>query len=115
MKITNLKRKLFDCALVALVVVLFYIFNIPCLFKLFFGIPCPGCGITRAWLSLLRLDFRSAFRFNPMFWSVPLLAWLYLIDFKPFKSKWLNCALMSLLLGGFLVSQIINLIKQLPS
>ena len=32
-----------------------------------FGIPCPSCGMTRAFLSLLRLDIVSAFRFNPAF------------------------------------------------
>ena len=26
------------------------------------GVPCPGCGMTRAWLQALRLDFAGAFR-----------------------------------------------------
>lgn len=36
-----------------------------CPFKLLLGIDCPGCGLTRAALALLRLDFAAAFRFNP--------------------------------------------------
>ena len=32
-----------------------------------------GCGMTRAYLSLLRLDFASAFRYHPLF-VVPAIA-----------------------------------------
>lgn len=37
------------------------------------GIPCPGCGLSRAYLALLELDFAGAFRYHPLFWAVPLL------------------------------------------
>lgn len=33
-----------------------------------FGIPCPGCGLTRATLALLRGDVRTAFQFHPLVW-----------------------------------------------
>ncbi len=39
---------------------------IPCLFRKFTGFYCPGCGITRMFLSILRLDFYQAFRYNPL-------------------------------------------------
>ena len=32
------------------------------------GMPCPGCGLTRATLALLRGDVSGAFRFHPLFW-----------------------------------------------
>ena len=36
--------------------------------------PYPaGCGMTRAYLSLLKLDIASAFRYHPLFWMPPLL------------------------------------------
>lgn len=44
-----------------------------CLMKDIFGIPCPACGMTRAFYSLMMLDIRSAFYFNPAFWTVPLM------------------------------------------
>jgi uncharacterized protein DUF2752 len=32
------------------------------------GIPCPGCGLTRATLSLLHGDVRQALHFHPLVW-----------------------------------------------
>lgn len=39
-------------------------FGIPCLFRLATGLKCPGCGVSRMCLSLLRLDFRAAWHYN---------------------------------------------------
>ncbi len=36
-----------------------------------FGVPCPGCGMSRALLCALRLDFAGAFHYHPLFWIVP--------------------------------------------
>ena len=40
-----------------------------------FGIPCPGCGLTRATLALLHGDVRAALHFHPL---VFLLAPLFI-------------------------------------
>lgn len=43
------------------------------------GISCAGCGMSRAWLALLRLDLASAFAYHPLFWlPVPAAAVLLL-------------------------------------
>lgn len=49
-----------------------YLLDIGCVFRLMTGIPCPGCGMTRAWLAALRLDFAAAFAYHPLFWVVPV-------------------------------------------
>ena len=42
-------------------------FSLPeiCTAKRVFGIPCPGCGLTRAFVSISHGEFSRAWRFNP--------------------------------------------------
>lgn len=37
-----------------------------CFFRFYTGLPCPGCGLTRAFLALLRGDWRGSFRYHPL-------------------------------------------------
>ena len=56
-----------------------------CLFKALIGIPCPACGMTRAYTALLSLDPAKAFYYAPGWWTVPiavLLGFLALFDKK---------------------------------
>ncbi len=61
--------------------------GIPCFFHLVTKLNCPGCGNTRAVLSILRLDFVSAFKYNLMFLpEVFYLLWVYsLASFRYIK------------------------------
>lgn len=43
-----------------------------------FGIVCPCCGTSRAWLSFLSGNIRQAFRYNFFFWLVPILVLLFI-------------------------------------
>lgn len=60
---------------------LFIIFLIGyrCPFQAILGISCPGCGMTRAFLSLAHLDISKAFYYHPLFWMVPLfiIVWIF--------------------------------------
>ncbi|MBO5060069.1 MAG: DUF2752 domain-containing protein [Clostridia bacterium] len=44
----------------------------PCPIYGFVGVPCPTCGMTRAWRLFLELDIRAALRMHPLFF-VPLV------------------------------------------
>lgn len=59
--------------IIILIIALYILFYGKCLFKELFNIPCPLCGITRAYKSLLELDIRQAFNYHPLFWFIPLL------------------------------------------
>lgn len=43
---------------------------VPCVFRLITGFKCPGCGISRMCLSLLHLDFSTAWGYNPAVMSL---------------------------------------------
>ena len=47
------------------------LFGWNCPIKYLIGVPCPGCGLSRALAALLRLDFRTALRFHPMVFVLP--------------------------------------------
>lgn len=47
----------------------------PCSFQQVTGYPCPGCGGTRAFFSLLSFDVISSFKFHPF---VPYTALFFL-------------------------------------
>lgn len=58
---------------IVLIYAVFDLVGIGCPIKFVTGISCLGCGMTRAWLSVLRLDFAAAFYYHPLF-LLPLVA-----------------------------------------
>ena len=48
-----------------------------CPLRFFFGLCCPGCGMTRAALSILKLDFLSAFHYHPLIFIMPICVLVY--------------------------------------
>ena len=56
--------------------------GITCIFVELFNIPCPGCGMTRAVLSLLKLDFVSAVRYNAVVFFMPYVFVYVFIDVR---------------------------------
>ncbi len=69
-----------------------YISGVGCPIKFVTGISCPGCGITRAVISALKLDFYDAFYFYPPIVLLPIFT-MFLIFGKrmPEKHKNLFC------------------------
>ncbi|MCL2499329.1 MAG: DUF2752 domain-containing protein [Defluviitaleaceae bacterium] len=52
---------------------LFFGIGFPCVFYWGVGVPCPACGLTRAFINAVRLDFGQAFAYHPLFIIVPIL------------------------------------------
>ena len=63
-------------------------FNIKCLIKTSIGIPCPGCGMTRAWIEAISLNFHEAFKFHPLFLLAPVIIILIIIRSKESIDKY---------------------------
>ncbi len=45
-------------------------FAIPCIFYRITGLQCPGCGVTRMCLAIMRLDFKSAYHYNRLLFMI---------------------------------------------
>lgn len=56
---------------------------VTCIFKTVTGIYCPACGMTRAFLSILRFDFLDACYQNLL--SIPLLCFIIFSTFRLLK------------------------------
>lgn len=71
------------CLVCVVVIIMLYVTGIGCLFKYATGVSCPACGITRAYVSLLRGDILGAFRYHPLFWLAPVVCLSMFEDIQP--------------------------------
>lgn len=78
-------KKITAICVILLFFFVMYLFDITCPIKAIFGFPCPACGTTRAMMSLLRLDFRSYFNYNPT--ALLLAVAFFLVLFGDKESK----------------------------
>lgn len=59
-------------------ITLFSNIKIKCISKLLFNVSCPACGLTRAFKSMMKLDFIKAFYYNPL--SIIILIFLVFLN-----------------------------------
>lgn len=52
-----------------------------CPIDLIFGVPCPGCGLTRAVMLVFRGDFVGAFSMHPLVFTLPVIGALLIAAF----------------------------------
>ncbi len=92
---------------VAAFYVLLYLHGITCPIKWFTGISCAGCGMTRAWISVLQGKISRAFYFHPLFWILPAAAAVWLAHVGrliPDKVwKWLSRITLAIFLTVYVV------------
>ena len=97
--------------------------GIPCLFLMFTGLPCPGCGMTRAFQQILRWNWVDAFNYNLLaipvflgflaFFLITVLCYITKVDLLPkFKEISKKKAPFIIVIGFALmaVSWILNLL-----
>ena len=82
------KHKYALCVWLGIVVIyaFFYLVGIGCPIKFITGISCAGCGMTRACISALTLDFSTAFYYHPL-WILLPFALFFLVFFKAKNKK----------------------------
>lgn len=75
------------------------LFGSICPVKTIFGIPCPGCGMTRALIFAARGNFERAFYYHPLFPLAPFLVAgvaVYSLSKKPPVKKCAGAILLAL-------------------
>jgi hypothetical protein len=81
--------------------------GVTCPIRFLSGISCAGCGMSRAWLALLRLDLVSASYFHPLFWlPVPTALVLWCRDKIP---KWIYRSILFCICAAFLIVYLLRL------
>lgn len=78
---TRIKGYISLCCAVAALYFFFTIAGIGCPIKFITGIPCLGCGMTRAVISVLRFNFSAALYFHPMVVVVIPTVVFYMLDY----------------------------------
>lgn len=90
-------KKYYILIIVGILYLLFFKLFLPhrsnCIFKNITGLPCPGCGLTRSFLSLFKFDIKSAFYYHPLFWLIIIIGFVVFYSERPrlgkiAKSKW---------------------------
>ena len=96
---------------------LFLMFDRLCIFSIITGFPCPGCGMSRALMLLLKGDFSGAWNMNPGIFGFAIIA-LYIIyalvrGIPGHNNKILDC-LIYITGGLMIVTYIHGMIKYFP-
>ena len=76
-----MKNRLIKISILFFEAVLLYVIpnvNIGCFFKNTFGIRCPGCGLTRAFLAIFNFNLIEAFKLNII--SIPLFIFIIIAN-----------------------------------
>lgn len=75
----------------SIVYAIFWHNNITCIFLEFLKFPCPGCGMTRALISLVNMDVLGAIKHNVVIFFMP---YIFLYIFFDLKGKVHNTLLV---------------------
>lgn len=105
-KIKNLIKLFFYIIIYCL---LLNILHITCPIKFITGVSCAGCGMTRAFMSLIQGNINEAFMYHPLFWTVPIFVVVYLIKDRIPKKVFNIIVVIYLIM--FIVCYIIRLLN----
>ena len=78
------KTAILSITSVAAVYAVMMLLGVTCPIKFLTGVSCPGCGMTRAFLSAIRFNFADAFHYHPL-WICVIPAFGTLFYLKKYK------------------------------
>lgn len=108
-KTKNFFKIIVICILLAGAAALIYFLDYGCIFRKIFGVICPSCGLSRAFMCCLKLDFAGAFYYHPMIFSLPVLVLYIIKNGVLFKNSVVNRIVLAAIGAGFVLCYIIRL------
>lgn len=97
------------CILIVVYMAVFTVlFGTSCPIRLGTGLPCPGCGITRAAILLLTGRWQQAWQMNPVIFPIVLSALYYgmnryFLNRKAGEMKWIIMGIVIMLLAVYIL------------
>lgn len=102
--------------IIAYFVILRKIFHTICPVVLFTGFPCPACGLTRAGMRVLHLDFAGALHTHPFIYPIIVLAVIFFAERYILQKEKLNvskwCAV--LIIAGMILFYVWRMVRFFP-
>lgn len=105
----SIKTKIILLALLLTYTISLKIIGITCPIYELFHLPCLTCGMTRAMIACLHFDFKLALTYHPLVFTLPIILFYFLNDFK-LASKKPHCQILLVIAIAF----IINWLCELP-
>lgn len=92
--------------------------GIPCPLKFATGLECPGCGVTRMCTSIIMLDFKAAWSYNPVIMCMlPVGGVLFFNGLKRYivtgintPAKWENAVMVVMIIVLLIYGVVRNII-----
>ncbi len=107
-RIAKLIERLKLSLIIGVIYLLLSMFSVGCPLRFLSGIPCPGCGMTRAVWYALQLDFAYAWYYHPLFILAPLMVLLFLFE-SYLPSKFIRIT-WGLMIAAFLLTYLLRLL-----
>ncbi|MGI5958743.1 MAG: DUF2752 domain-containing protein [Massiliimalia sp.] len=110
-----MKKILGSFGVLAVVLAAVVFLDIGCMFRHVVGVPCPGCGTTRAWICFLQGHVVDAFYWHPLFWlTVPLLFLAIIKQQNIFRSSKANRVFWFTIFAMYLSVYIVRMVLLFP-
>ena|ERR1035437_9382217 len=98
----------------ALLLSLIFFLDTGCIIKFITGFPCPGCGMTRAWIAFFEGNLLESFKWHPLFLLVPLLVLLIFYNGFSIKTKKIRNYILIAIAILFFATYIIRMALYFP-
>lgn len=109
--------RIIDCIKVILIIGAFYFFlhliGVGCPIRFLTGIPCPGCGMSRAWNAVFHFRLRDAYLFHPLFPLPAIVVTLYFFTLLLPDSRKLRILFQVILWGTVMLFIVIYILRLL--